>query len=146
MFFRREKPRKLSFSDRLDRVKEFGFEVRTADSGKAEIAKYGCAALLEDRGDEMPRVSQSGVVVGDEIGRLVNGGYQQFFVTASGKRLPALAPQLQALHDFKEDLKEALGGISLYNEGLGTTSNAHMYDRLEGRDAGVKTPVGTGVH
>jgi hypothetical protein len=127
-------------------VKEFGFAVRTADSGKAEIAKYGCAALLEDRGDEMPRVRQSGVVVGDEIGRLVNGGYQQFFVTASGKRLPALAPQLQALHDFKEDLKEALGGISLYNEGLGTTSNAHMYDRLEGRGAGVKTPVETGVH
>jgi hypothetical protein len=146
MFFRREKERKLSFSDRLEKLKQFGFIVQSSGSGKAEIAKYGCAALLEDRGDEIPAVSQSGVVVGKEIGRLVNGGYQQFFVTASGKRLPALASQLHALHDFKEDLKEALGGISLYNEGLGTTSNAHMYDRVKGRDFGAKTPTGTGGH
>jgi hypothetical protein len=146
MFFRREKARKLSFSDRLDRLKEAGFDVATSGSGKAEIAKHGCTALLVDREDEIPGVSEAGVAVGNEVGRLVNGGYQQFFVTPSGKRLPALAPQLHALHDFKEDLKEALGATSLYNEGLGTTSNAHMYDRVKGRDAGAKTPTGTGGH
>jgi hypothetical protein len=146
MFFRREKERKLSFSDYLAKLREFGFNVQSAGSGKTQIAKYGCAASLEDRGNEIPAVSESGVVVGNEIGRLVNGGYQQFFVTESGKRLPALAPQLHALHDFKEDLKEALGGISLYNEGLGTTSNTHMYDRVRGRDLARKTPTGTGGH
>jgi hypothetical protein len=36
-------------------------------------------------------------------------------------------------------LKEALGLTSLYNEGLGTTSNAHLYDRVEDRDHGVPT-------
>ena len=146
MFFRREKERKLSFSDHLDKLREFGFTIQSSASGKTQVAKYGCAASLADRGDDIPAVSESGVVVGNEIGRLVNGGYQQFFVTSSGKRLPALAPQLHALHDFKEDLKEALGGISLYNEGLGTTSNRHMYDRVRGRDLAPKTPVGTGGH
>ena len=56
------------------------------------------------------------------------------------ERIPALAPQLQALHRFEEDLKEGLGLISLYNEGLGTTSDLHLYDRVRGRDAGVHRP------
>jgi hypothetical protein len=146
MFFRREKARKLSFSDHLDRLRESGFTVQTSGSGKAEIAKYGCTALLVDRGDEIPGVTEAGVLVGKEVGRLTHAGYQQFFVTPSGKRLPALAPQLRALHDFREDLKEALGAISLYNEGLGTTSNAHLYDRVLGRDAGAKAPASTGGH
>jgi hypothetical protein len=34
-------------------------------------------------------------------------------------------------------LKEALGLVSLYNEGLGTTFDQHMYDRVKGRDARV---------
>jgi hypothetical protein len=144
MFFRRHKAHKLSFSDRVDRLREFGFDVQTSGSDRARIAKHGCAAQLVDRGEEIPGVSDSGVVIGNEIGRLVNGGFQQFFVTPSGKKLPALAQQLRALHDFKEDLKEALGSISLYNEGLGTTSNAHMYDRVKGRDFGAKNPTGTG--
>jgi hypothetical protein len=99
-----------------------------------------------DRGDEIPGVTEAGVLVGTEAGRLMHGGYQQFFVTASGKRLPALAPQLRALHDFREDLKEALGAISLYNEGLGTTSNAHMYDRVLGREASAKSPAPASGH
>ena len=91
--------------------------------------------MLEDRGEKPPALALSGVIIGDEIGELVNAGYQQFFVTPGGKRVPALAQQLRALHDFGEDLKEALGETSLYNEGLGTTSEQHMYDRLKGRDA-----------
>ena len=33
------------------------------------------------------------------------------------------------------DLREALGA-SLYNQSLGTTSEAHMYDRVADRDRG----------
>ncbi len=65
---------------------------------------------------------------------MVNGGYQMFFVTPSGKRRPALASQLQELHGFEEDLRDALGLTSLYNLGLGTTADLHLYDRLAGRD------------
>ena len=48
--------------------------------------------------------------------------------------MPALASQLQALHAFDEDLREALGLTSLYNVSLGTTADEHLYDRLEDRD------------
>ena len=147
MFFRREKPRTLSFSDRMDRLKEFGFTTGSGGTGDMRVSKHGCAAILEDRGAEIPAVGNAGVVIGDEIGWLVNGGYQQFFMTPSGKKLPALAQQLRALHDFQEDLKEGLGSISLYNQSLGTTSNRHMYDRVAGRDKGGTQPAAaTGKH
>ncbi|MEP7353943.1 MAG: hypothetical protein ABI824_11990, partial [Acidobacteriota bacterium] len=70
-----------------------------------------------------------------EIAHLVHGGYQMFLRTHSGRELPALAPQLKALHAFDEDLREGLGLTSLYNIALGTTSDDHLYDRVEGRDA-----------
>jgi hypothetical protein len=47
---------------------------------------------------------------------------------------PATADHLKALHDFAEELKEGTGGISLYNEALGTVSESYMYDRVKGRD------------
>jgi hypothetical protein len=59
-----------------------------------------------------------------------------FWKAPSGRRVPALASQLKSLHAFEEDLKEALGLTSLYNQGLGTTSDLHLYDRVEHRDQG----------
>jgi len=76
------------------------------------------------------------LMIGSEIGLLVNGGYQMFWRTPTSHRVPAQAPQLKALHNFQEDLREALGLPSLYNESLGTTSDLHLYDRVEHRDAG----------
>lgn len=137
MFFRREKAIKLTFSDRLDNLKKAGFAVVNDASGRARVSKHGCAAMLKDNGEDLPSVTEAGALVGNEIAHLVNGGYQQFFVTAAGKRYPALAQQLRALHDFQEDLKEGLGSISLYNQSLGTTSERHMYDRVKGRDFGA---------
>lgn len=137
MFFRREKPRAVTFDDRLSRLKENGFAVQSAAGGGSLVAKHGCAATLQDRSGETPAVSKAGVVIGKEIGFLVNGGYQQFFQTPSGHKVAALAQQLRALHDFQEDLKEALGLESLYNTSLGTISDQHMYDRVENRDKGV---------
>lgn len=137
MFFRNQKATKLSFSDQLSRVREAGFNVQ-GDSSRAKVTKLGCAAVVEDRGDEAPLVGKAGVVVGDEVGLLVDGGYQKFFLTPKGRKVPALAEHLKALHDFQEDLKEALGLVSLYNQGLGTTFDQHMYDRVKGRDAAAK--------
>ena len=68
---------------------------------------------------------------------LVDGGYQKFFLTPSGKKKPALADELKALHDLEADLKEKLGLPSLYNEGLGTVSTLYQYDRVKDRDRGV---------
>jgi hypothetical protein len=135
MFFRNEKARKLTFDDRLAGLREFGFTV-DGQGSKARVSKLGCAATIEDSGSEHPSVGKAGVLVGDEIGLLVDEGFQKFFHTPKGRRLPALAEQLQALHEFQEDLREGLGLVSLYNQGLGTTFDQHMYDRVKGRDAG----------
>ena len=74
--------------------------------------------------------------MGEEIGTLTDGGFQKFFTTPGGKRIPALAEELKAVQDFQEDLRETLGMTSLYNEAMGTVSNLYVYDRVKGRDSG----------
>jgi hypothetical protein len=133
MFFRREKPRQLTFEERLSGLKEVGFAV-TRENGKARVSKLGCAAIIADTDAGLPQVGKAGVIVGNEIGYLVHGGYQSFFQTETGRKVPALAEHLKALHRFQEDLKEGLGLISLYNTSLGTTFNKHLYDRVVDRD------------
>src|SRR4051794_40029847 len=133
MFFRNQKARKASFSEQLENLRKSGFAVK-GDGSRAKVSKLGAAALVEDRGDGTPTVGKAGIVVGEEIGLLVDGGYQKFFETPTGRRIPALAEQLKALHEFQEDLREGLGLVSLYNQGLGTTFDLHMYDRVKGRE------------
>ena len=137
MFFRREKPHEPSFDERISNVKKLGFETQTLSGGRVRVARNGIAAVITDVSGKRPHIDKAGLIMGDETGLLVNGGYQMFFVTPSGKRRPALADQLHALHAFEEDLREGLGLVSLYNEGLGTTSELHLYDRLEDRDRGI---------
>jgi hypothetical protein len=83
------------------------------------------------------RVGRLGLLVGNEIGVLVDAGYQKYFQTPTRKRIPAQAEHLRALHDCSEDLKESLGLTSLYNESLGSVCGKHLYDRVEDRDHGV---------
>lgn len=136
MFFRREKPTHLTFSDHVENLRKYGFELQSLGPGKVKAMRRGAAAILEEVGDGLAKLDRAGVVLDDEIAYLVDGGYQKFFETASGRKLPALAQHLKALHAFDEDLKEAVGIPSLYNEGLGTTFDLHMYDRVVDRDRG----------
>ena len=55
--------------------------------------------------------------------------------------LPATAQQLQAIHQFTEELTQVTGGVSLYNESLGTTSDLYQYDRVKGREALQPAPA-----
>src|SRR5579871_310925 len=136
MFFRRQKPQEPTFNERLEKLKQFGFKIESQGSGKAKVSRNGIAAVIEDVPDQPPHVNKAGLSMGDEIGLLVNVGYQQFWLTASGRRAAATAQQLKELHSFQEDLKEGLGLVSLYNESLGTISDLHLYDRVERRDEG----------
>jgi hypothetical protein len=138
MFFRREKPRVLTFEDRLQKLRDFRFQVDVKPDSAVRVSRDGCAADVANLGAEVPTVSRAGVLVGGEIGLLVDQGFQKVFQTPSGVRVPALARHLVSLHAFEEDLKEALGLKSLYNESLGTENNLHLYDRVEGRDAGPR--------
>lgn len=152
MFFRREKLHIPTFNERIENVKKLGIAAQAEGSGRARLSRDGIGAIVTDVPNHRPHVDRAGLIIGNEIGALVNGGYQQFWLTPSKKRAPALAPQLKALHEFEEDLKEGLGLTSLYNTSLGTTSALHMYDRVEERDrtghparAWDRKPAGTPV-
>jgi hypothetical protein len=136
MFFRRVLPHKFTFDERIANVKELKFETKRESPGRVLVTRDGCGAMVEDGGDGNVGIGKAGVLIGSEIGMLVSRGYQMFLRTPSGRELPALAPHLTKLHAFDEDLREGLGLTSLYNLSLGTTSEEHLYDRLEDRDAG----------
>ena len=125
MFFRRPRPYIPSFSERVERLKQAGFSTENLPAGRVRIAKHGIAAVIDDQAME-----KAGVLIGGEVGVLLNRGYQMFLETPSGKRFPATADQLKALHEFEDDVKEALDLVNLYNTSLGTTSQKHNYDRL----------------
>lgn len=136
MFFRRERPKTLTFSERLENLRKAGFTVLDNAGGTVRASKGNCAVDLREENGSV-RAGRAGILMANEIGVLVDGGYQKFFRTPSGSVKPALSEELQALHSFEEDLREGLGQESLYNEALGTVSTFYLYDRVKDRDAGV---------
>jgi hypothetical protein len=136
MFFRRERPKDPSFSERIDSLRNAGFAAASAAGGFTRVSQNGLAVYLKGSGEAVQVVAPPGVLIDDEIGSLVDGGYQKFFRTPSGKKRPALADDLKALHDFEEDVREGLGAKSLYNQSLGTVSTFYLYDRVKDRDSG----------
>ncbi len=141
MFFRRQRHIDPTFPQRLDSLKSAGFTVVPRPDGSVLVSKGKCAVALRENNGRVEHAELAGVLMGNEIGSLVDGGYQKFFRTPSGKTKPALAPELKAIHEFEEDLKEALGLESLYNESLGTVSTYYLYDRVKDRDHGVPKRV-----
>lgn len=77
-------------------------------------------------------LAKPGWVLGGEISRLLDRGYQKFLKT-SKLEIPATADHLRAVHQFAQELDVATGETELYNEALGTTSDVYLYDRVAGR-------------
>jgi hypothetical protein len=128
-----------SFNDVLSTLGTQHFDVAPAQEGAKrtpgafQVRKYGCAAEIADTGDGLVMLlAKPGFVLGGEIARLLDRGYQKFLKT-SRLEIPATAEHLRAIHDFTQELKEATGAMSLYNESLGTTSDRYVYDRVKGR-------------
>lgn len=136
MFFRRTTPHVPTFEERIAGLKDLKFAIRAESAGRVRVTRDGCAAIVEDAGKGVVKIGKAGVLIAEEIAMLVSRGYQMFLRTPTGREFPALAGHLHKLHDFDEDLREALGLTSLYNLSLGTTSDEHLYDRLEDRDEG----------
>ena len=139
---KKEIPR--SFNDVLSILGSQRFDVAPAQEGAKpgakrtpnafQVRKYGCAAEIAAAPDGSVQViSRPGWVLGGEIARLLDRGYQKFLKT-SKLEIPATADHLRAIHEFSEELKEAIGSASLYNESLGTTSDVYEYDRVQGRE------------
>jgi hypothetical protein len=137
MFFRRARVLNPSFQERVDTLQGAGFTVTAQPGGTVRVSRGVCAVDLKEANGALQVEDRAGVAMGGEIAVLVDGGFQKFFRAPSGKKKPALADDLKALHAFEADLKERLGMKSLYNEGLGTVSTLYQYDRVKDRDRGV---------
>jgi hypothetical protein len=137
MFFRRQVPKQTTFEQRMEELRKAGFTVTPMDGNRVRVSRDCYAAVLENA-SAGPRVAEpAGILMAGGIGKLVDAGFQKFFLAPGGQKKPALASELKALHAFQEDLREALGLVSLYNESLGTVSTEYLYDRVQNRDRGV---------
>jgi hypothetical protein len=133
------KSRNPNFEQTLEALRAHSFEVTASEevAGGVLVTKYGAGAILVAAADaDAPAAFalRPGMLVGGQVARLLDRGYQKFLKT-SRFELPASARQLQAIHLFSEELMQVTGAIHLYNESLGTTSDLYVYDRLQGREA-----------
>lgn len=132
-----KKPRRRSWDETLRELPRLQFDVQDvpAVANQRRISKYGCAIVLEKADNEagLRMTVRPGPVIVGEIAQLVDRGFQKFFRTSKAE-FPATAERLHSLHRFVEELKEVAGSITLYNEALGTVSDAYLYDRVKGRD------------
>ena len=129
-----------SFNDVLALLGGQRFDVAPAQDGAkrtpnaVQVRKYGCAAEIAAAPDGTVEIlARPGWLLNGEIARLLDRGYQKFIKT-SKMEIPASADHLRAIHEFTEELNEAIGGTTLYNQALGTTSNVYNYDRVQGRE------------
>jgi hypothetical protein len=125
-----------TYEEALAWLRDHGFDVTDAPgtTSRVFLRKYNVSAAIEKTGGEGVKIfAYPGYLIGSEISKLVNRGYQQFLKT-SKTEIPATADHLKSLQTFAEELKMALGLPSLYNESLGTVSESYHYDRIENRD------------
>jgi hypothetical protein len=131
-----------TFDDVLATLGNERFDVSPATEGSNRaggayrVSKNGCAAEIapsEEKGSPVRVLAKGGWVLNGEIARILDRGYQKFLKTST-LEIPATADHLRAIHAFNEQLKEALGALTLYNEAMGTTSDRYVYDRVKGRE------------
>jgi hypothetical protein len=125
-----------TYEDAVQYLRDHGFDLIEAPGtpGRVFVRKYNVSAAIQKDGDDGVKIfAYPGYLIGGEISKLINRGYQQVLKT-SKTEVAATADHLKSLQQFSEELKEALGLPSLYNESLGTVSEAYQYDRIVGRD------------
>jgi len=138
-----KKTTQRSFNDVLSLLGGQRFDVAPAHDGSKrspvgfKVSKYGCAAEIAagpaGSDSAVLMLARPGWLLNGEISRIVDKGYQKFLKT-SKLEIPATADHLRALHTFSEELNEATGESTLYNQSLGTTSDSYLYDRVKGRE------------
>lgn len=137
MFFKRVKENVRSFSACVDALRSAGFATEPATGGAVRVSSGSLAVVLREDSAGLPTIADTGILMHGELAVLTDLGFQKIFLTPTGRSSPALAEHLHALHAFTEDIRESLGLTSHYNQGLGTTNEKHLYDRVEDRDSGV---------
>ena len=121
----------------LETLPSKGFQV-SSTRGVVRVEKYGCGAEFRRvRDGRFQMTIMPAVLMEGQFTRLWDAGYQKFFITDDGRKLPALAEQLEHLRKFNEELRSALGVPTYYNEALGSTCQVTEYDRVQGRPGDV---------
>jgi hypothetical protein len=131
-----KKVKTKSFDEAITWFRDNGFDVIEAPgtNGRVFLKKYNVSAAIERAPDGGVKIfAYPGYLVGGEISKLVDQGYQKILKTTKTE-IAATADHLESLHKYAEELKEGTGGISLYNESLGTVSAEYKYDRVRNRD------------
>lgn len=131
-----KKTKSKTFDEAVSWFRENGFEITEAPGtgGRVFLKKYNVSAAIERAPDGGVKIfAYPGYLLGGEISKLVDQGYQKVMKTTKTE-IAATAEHLKALHQFAEEMKEGTGGISLYNESLGTVSAEYKYDRVRNRD------------
>ena len=128
-----------TFEDATQWLRDHGFDLIEAPGmqGRVFLKKYNVSAAIQKGADGGVKIfAYPGYLINGEISKLINRGYQQVLKTSKAE-VAATADHLKALQQFTEELKEALALPSLYNESLGTVSEAYQYDRIVDRDKPV---------
>jgi len=131
-----KEPQQRTYEEAVNWLRDHGFDILDAPGtqNRVFLKKLNCSAAIQKADDGGVRLfAIPGVLIGSEISRLVDKGYQKFLKTTKTE-VPATADHLQALHQFSEELREATGETSLYNQSLGTVSDRYVYDRVADRD------------
>jgi hypothetical protein len=140
-----KEPLVMNLPEVAEKLRAGGFQVSSAASNQIRVESARCAAVLEQDAGRIRFVEPPGCVIGGEIARLVDRGYQKYLQT-SKTVVPALAEHLKAMHEFATRMRAALGIPSLYNESLGTVSDRYLYDRISGRgDSPPQGVYGTNI-
>jgi hypothetical protein len=125
-----------TYDEAVQWLRDHGFDLIEAPGmqGRVFLKKYNVSSAIQKNGDDGVKIfAYPGYLINGEISKLINRGYQQVLKT-SKTEVAATADHLKALQQFTEELKDALCLPSLYNESLGTVSEAYQYDRIVDRD------------
>ena len=131
-----KEPQQRTYEEAVNWLRDHGFDILDAPGtqNRVFLKKLNCSAAIQKADDGGVRLfAKPGFLIGSEISRLIDKGYQKFLKTTKTE-VPATADHLQALHQFSEELCEATGQTSLYNQSLGTVSDRYVYDRVVDRD------------
>ena len=104
-----------TFDQALEALRTHGFAVAPfpgIPNGQL-VSKSGVAAVLVPARNEYSGsaafAEHPGILVGGQVARLLDRGYQKFIKT-SQYELPASAAELHAIHAFTEELTQLTGG------------------------------------
>src|ERR1039457_3838273 len=97
-----------TYEEALAWVRDHGFDVTDAPGTNARVflRKYNVSAAIQKAPDDGVKIfAYAGYLIGSEISKLTNRGYQQFLKT-SKTGIPATVDRLKAPQSFSEELKE----------------------------------------